>query len=116
MEARGQRLACRTSLLRGQGVETREDRGGVLVVTNAADSNANVIFGASFNASLGEDVLITLIATGLRTSESTDHRSTPPAAEELSAAAAAGESGSSDEVDLDVPSFARRKRQPTNRS
>ena len=34
-----------------------------------ADPDANVIFGASFNESLGEDVLITLIATGLNKHE-----------------------------------------------
>jgi cell division protein FtsZ len=30
-----------------------------------ADDDANIIFGASFDESLGEDVLVTLIATGL---------------------------------------------------
>ena len=30
-----------------------------------ADDDANIIFGASFSESLGEDVLVTLIATGL---------------------------------------------------
>ena len=36
-----------------------------------ADADANIIFGASFSASLGEDVLITLIATGLNGHERT---------------------------------------------
>jgi len=31
-----------------------------------ADDDANIIFGASFSESLGEDVLVTLIATGLK--------------------------------------------------
>jgi len=34
------------------------------VVTNAADSNANVIFGAVIDESMGEDVRVTAIATG----------------------------------------------------
>src|SRR6188768_500886 len=34
------------------------------VVTNAADSNANVIFGAVIDDSMGEDVRVTAIATG----------------------------------------------------
>ena len=34
------------------------------VVTNAADSNANVIFGAVIDESMGEEVRVTAIATG----------------------------------------------------
>jgi cell division GTPase FtsZ len=34
------------------------------VVTNAADSNANVIFGAVIDEAMGEDVRVTAIATG----------------------------------------------------
>jgi cell division protein FtsZ len=36
-------------------------------IREGADPDANVIFGASFSESLGQDVLITLIATGLAT-------------------------------------------------
>src|SRR5262249_20680785 len=34
------------------------------VVTNAADSNANVIFGAVIDEAMGDDVRVTAIATG----------------------------------------------------
>ena len=43
----------------------REVRLAAEAIREHADPEANVIFGASFNESLGEDVLITLIATGL---------------------------------------------------
>jgi cell division protein FtsZ len=44
-------------------------------IRERADVDANVIFGASFGESLGEDVLITLIATGLNKHDRTQ---TPP--------------------------------------
>ncbi len=43
----------------------REVRQAADLIREHADAEANVIFGASFSESLGEDVLITLIATGL---------------------------------------------------
>ena len=43
----------------------REVRVAADLIREHADPEANVIFGASFSESLGEDVLITLIATGL---------------------------------------------------
>jgi cell division protein FtsZ len=47
----------------------REVRQAAEAIREHADPDANVIFGASFNESLGEDVLITLIATGLNKHE-----------------------------------------------
>jgi len=43
-----------------------------------ADSEANIIFGASFSESLGDDVLVTLMATGL---DGHDHADETPEAE-----------------------------------
>ena len=43
----------------------REVQQAADAIRERADVDANVIFGASFSESLGEDVLITLIATGL---------------------------------------------------
>jgi cell division protein FtsZ len=43
----------------------REVRAAADAIREHADPEANVIFGASFSETLGEDVLITLIATGL---------------------------------------------------
>jgi cell division protein FtsZ len=39
-----------------------------------ADSEANIIFGASFSKSLGEDVLVTLMATGLNGHEAAEEQ------------------------------------------
>jgi cell division protein FtsZ len=43
----------------------REVRQAADMIREYADADANVIFGASFSDSLGQDVLVTLIATGL---------------------------------------------------
>ena len=43
-------------------------------IRNHADRDANIIFGASFSESLGEDVLVTLIATGLNGHEPADEK------------------------------------------
>ena len=50
-------------------LKLREVRQAAEAIREQADPDANVIFGASFNESLGEDVLITLIATGLNKHE-----------------------------------------------
>ena len=98
-----------------------------------ADSEANIIFGASFSESLGNDVLVTLIATGLNGHELDEHpevkapRKRPgraakvvaPAREEAAAAVAVATSAdvasdvspgspNLDEDALEVPSFLRR--------
>jgi cell division protein FtsZ len=67
----------------------REVRLAADAIRERADPEANVIFGASFSPSLGEDVLITLIATGLTVQERSATRpvqaaetaSPPPVAE-----------------------------------
>jgi cell division protein FtsZ len=81
------------------------------VVTGHADANANVIFGAVIDESLGEDVRVTVIATGF---------GGRPRRRRLEPATAAGVSSSSEsavprfdprprdvEEDIDVPSFLR---------
>jgi cell division protein FtsZ len=119
-----------------------------------ADDDANIIFGASFSESLGEDVLVTLIATGLNGHERTQampveappgdlpapiaeakpppKRPARPAKEATPADAVvtpadadtrlievAGEAGqaspTSDDDDLEVPSFLRRRNGRTGR-
>jgi cell division protein FtsZ len=101
-----------------------------------ADGDANIIFGASFSETLGEDVLVTLMATGLNGHEHAEEQSEvkPPrkrpsrAAKEAAAlteeavaavavAPAAGVapdvvpgSPTLDEDALEVPSFLRRAR------
>ena len=73
------------------------------VVTNAADSNANVIFGAVIDEAMGEDVRVTAIATGFGGRPRRRRAESPVAV------------GSSDrpsfdapsvrDVELDIPSF-----------
>ena len=77
-----------------------------------AHPDANLIFGASFSTSLGEDVVITLIATGLKPLE------IDAAAPSLAAAPDGGPPAiaAADAVDLDVPSFSRRRKEPPVRS
>ncbi len=114
------------------------------------DVDANIIFGASFSESVGEDVLITLIATGLNGHERTQVPTQVPLVEASNAlpppiaearrppkprartvseesrvdavtppAEVSGEappqSPTVDEADLEVPSFLRRRREPTSR-
>jgi cell division protein FtsZ len=72
------------------------------VVTSAADVNANVIFGAVIDDSMGDEVRVTVIATGFgagrrRRRAGTEHQ----VATSSSSSAEQGESG------LDVPSFLR---------
>jgi len=76
------------------------------VVTSAADSNANVIFGAVIDDSLGDEVRVTVIATGFGRARGRRPRSA------VAAAPLPQGSGSSESFEmppdaLDVPSFLR---------
>ncbi|CAN5251266.1 cell division protein FtsZ [soil metagenome] len=72
------------------------------VVTSAADSNANVIFGAVIDESMGDDVRVTAIATGFggrprrRRVESTAGETSPRPA---------FQAPSVTDVEIDIPSF-----------
>ena len=73
------------------------------VVTAAADPNSNVIFGAVIDESMGEDVRVTVIATGFGTRPRRRRAETPVgvgAAERPSVRAP-----SVQDVDIDIPSF-----------
>jgi cell division protein FtsZ len=73
------------------------------VVTNAADSNANVIFGAVIDESMGEDVRVTAIATGFGGRARRRRAETPVgvAASERSPF----DAPSVRDVEIDIPSF-----------
>jgi cell division protein FtsZ len=81
------------------------------VVTGAADQNANVIFGAVIDDALGDEVRVTVIATGFGGSGAARRRRRRETQLEAPVAAGAERSGSSGfEVSgdvLDVPSFLR---------
>jgi cell division protein FtsZ len=71
------------------------------VVTSAADVNANVIFGAVIDDAMGEEVRVTVIATGFGGGR---RRRRPSAEPQLAAPSSTQEQG---ESGLDVPSFLR---------
>jgi cell division protein FtsZ len=75
------------------------------VVTGAADQNANVIFGAVIDDGVGDEVRVTVIATGF----GGERRRRRRTAAEQPAAGVPGSSGGFDVADeaLDVPSFLR---------
>ncbi len=71
------------------------------VVTSAADVNANVIFGAVIDEAMGEEVRVTVIATGFGAGRRRRRASAEP---QVVASAGSSEQG---ENGLDVPSFLR---------
>jgi cell division protein FtsZ len=95
-------------------------------VRQRADADANVIFGANFSGSAGEDVLITLIATGLKphqvaqvaSMDAPSSGAVPPTAgsEDTQRLPTAQSAPSLDADDLDVPSYTRRKQVRTDRN
>jgi cell division protein FtsZ len=77
------------------------------VVTGAADQNANVIFGAVIDDSIGDEVQVTVIATGFGGQGRRRRRSRETELDApLPAATSASESFDSSQ-ELDVPSFLR---------
>jgi cell division protein FtsZ len=76
------------------------------VVTSAADQNANVIFGAVIDDALGDEVRVTVIATGFGGQRRRRRRELAEAPIPASAGAATPAFELSDEA-LDVPSFLR---------
>src|SRR5215467_3853221 len=72
------------------------------VVTSAADPNANIIFGAVIDEAMGDEVRVTVIATGFG-----GGRRRRRASGETPVAAPAGPTPEQGENGLDVPSFLR---------
>ncbi|HEV8180609.1 MAG TPA: cell division protein FtsZ [Gaiellaceae bacterium] len=72
------------------------------VVTSAADPNANIIFGAVIDEAMGDDVRVTVIATGFG-----GQRRRRRGSAEASAAVSSGSPEQQGDDALDVPSFLR---------
>ena len=79
------------------------------VVRSAADSNANVIFGAAIDEAMGDEVRVTAIATGFGARAARRRRVDAPAAVGAGASAErpAFTAPSVRDVELDIPSFLR---------
>jgi cell division protein FtsZ len=111
-----------------------EVRAAAEEIRKHADRDANIIFGASFSEALGDDVLVTLMATGLDGHDHADERPEPeparkrpgravkqaapePAVASEPEPAAPTEPSpaapASDDDDFEVPSFLRRARRPS---
>ncbi|MCX6394435.1 MAG: cell division protein FtsZ [Solirubrobacterales bacterium] len=75
------------------------------IVANAADPGANIIFGSVVDESMGDNVRITVIATGFEQGRRRGSRSAP--ASERPRRDRDDSSGSSDVGDVDVPEFLR---------
>jgi cell division protein FtsZ len=75
------------------------------VVTGAADQNANVIFGAVIDDSLGDEVRVTVIATGFGGAKR--RRRLETAATPASASGRAEQRGEPSDSELEIPSFLR---------
>src|SRR6187402_1298603 len=76
------------------------------VVTGAADANANVIFGAVIDESMGEDVRVTAIATGFG-GRPRRRRVEAPATAGATSERPTIDAPSVSDVDIDIPSFLR---------
>ena len=76
------------------------------VVTGAADANANVIFGAVIDESMGEDVRVTAIATGFG-GRPRRRRVEAPVATGAASERPTIDAPSVSDVDIDIPSFLR---------
>jgi len=77
------------------------------VVTSAADANANVIFGAVIDDSKGDEVTVTVIATGFGGDRRRRRRAETPSLLSEEPATARRERFETSEDVLDVPSFLR---------
>jgi cell division protein FtsZ len=75
------------------------------VITGAADANANVIFGAVIDDSLGDEVRVTVIATGFGAQRRRRRIEAP--AEALAGAGSSERQSELSDAELEIPSFLR---------
>ena len=77
------------------------------VVTSAADANANVIFGAVIDEAVGEEIRVTVIATGFGTRTPRRRRQEPVSAPTGSPPIPTREPDALSDSELEIPSFLR---------
>ncbi|MDD5731610.1 MAG: cell division protein FtsZ, partial [Patescibacteria group bacterium] len=79
------------------------------IITEAADKDANIIFGAVIDDAMQSEVKITVIATGFDTAKATKKRRMEEEEEEGEDEDGEGKKKKRDSDELDVPAFIRRK-------
>jgi len=85
------------------------------IISGAADNDANIIFGAAIDESMGDQVKITVIATGfsedrVRSLESREALDSLPTIQTTTAEAEAAASQKAEETDeFDIPAFLRQR-------
>ncbi len=102
----------------GPDLTLHEVNEAATLIQEEADDDANIIFGAVIDEAMGDEVRITVIATGF--GEHADARSSRPAPSDGRGAAPAGPSdprpvrrmGSVADDELDVPTWQRRRQEP----
>jgi cell division protein FtsZ len=77
------------------------------VVTSAADSNANVIFGAVIDEAVGDEIRVTVIATGFGTRQPRRRRQEAVMAPSGAPAIPTREPEGPSDTELEIPSFLR---------
>lgn len=63
------------NVIGGDNMTMHEINTAAETITNAADDDANIIFGATINPELGDEVIITVVATGFDSSYFSDRKS-----------------------------------------
>lgn len=75
------------NVIGGNDLSMHEINTAAETITNAADADANIIFGATINPDLEGEVIITVVATGFDASYYAKHQTTPTGGAEDSSAA-----------------------------
>ena len=89
------------NVIGGDSMTMHEINTAAEAITNAADDDANIIFGATINPELGDEVIITVVATGFDSSYFTNRSADKSKATKSSSATPKDEEISSINMDLD---------------
>ncbi|PHS36470.1 MAG: cell division protein FtsZ [Alkaliphilus sp.] len=90
----------------GEGLGLFEVNEAAEIITQAADPDANIIFGAVINEELNDEIVITVIATGFEKDKTKSKQTEPLFSKAKQEACAEQET-----EELDIPVFLRRKKQ-----
>ena len=99
------------SITGGSGMSLQEIDGASQIINSAADEDANIIFGTVIDESMGDQIRVTVIATGFDGTEqqaSMDFNAKPRVSQSFAASAA--EDSLTPAFDDDIPDFLKRSR------